>query len=123
MSEQDVAQQAASTTPAVQTGVSLFATALGGYLTKHFWDRRKGPRQPGVSHADFTELKEILENLRLGQEERGKQMAVIEATMATKQDLSVAVAAMTKEAKTMVDGVHNRLSGFISEHLRDHAKE
>ena len=114
MSEHETAQAAA--TSSFWQGLGILAGAAGTFLGKHLWDKRKPTRQ--ASHADFVELRQLLEELRSGQEERGRQMAVIEVTMATKEDLALSVEKMADKARVMVDAVHNR----VSEHLRDHSK-
>lgn len=114
MSEQEAAVQASN--PGFWSGIGLAIGTGTTFVAKYLWDGRKRPRQ--ATHADFMELRGLLEELRQGQEERAKQMAVIEATVATKEDLSKAVENMADRARLMVDAVHNR----VSEHLRDHSK-
>lgn len=117
MDEQQAAKSVADQAPSLGQGIGFVLTGIGGYFAKHLWDKRK-PVRAGVSHADFQEVKDLLEKLRVGQDARGQQMAVIEATMATKEDLAHAVGEMTEKAREIVESAHGR----ISDHLRDHSK-
>ena len=117
MDEPQAAKAAADAAPTIQTAIALLLTGAGGFLAKHVWDRRR-PVRAGVTHAEIAELKDLLESLRVGQDQRGQQMAVMQATMASKEDLAEGVQKMADHARVMVEAVHSR----VNEHLRDHSK-
>ncbi len=104
MAEHEVAKAAVETSN-VWTFLTSLAGTLGIFVGKHFlWDKpRKSKEAPSI--------REMLESMTT-------DMAVMRATVATKEDLNEATDKMADKTRVMVDAVHNR----VSDHLRDHAK-
>jgi hypothetical protein len=101
MAEHEAARAASEGSANLWTFLGTVGGGIGAFIGKHLWDRKKSAG-PGI--------RELLE-------EMSKEMAVMKATMATKEDLNEAVEKMADNSRLMVEAVHKR----INDHLRDHS--
>ncbi len=83
---------------------ALFATVMGALAKFGWWDRRKSSRD-----EDEPSTHQLVQKM-------ATDIAVIQATMATKEDLNNKATEMIDKTRVMVEAVHDRLS----EHIRDH---
>lgn len=100
-------------------------TALVAWAGHQAWSKRPKRAKP-VTHADLDALTTLVQDLtdkvdalRSGQDARGEQMAVLEASVASKEDLGRAVLSLTHE----IQGVLASATAMMLKHLENHPQK
>lgn len=124
MPDPQVAQSAAASpaTGTVWGFLGSMATIVAAWASKQAWNwHRRRPAR--VTHDDLAEIREqnskimdTLEQLRVGQDARGAELAVLKATVATKDYLNTVIGEWTHGISEQVTHVNERLDNHLDNH-------